>query len=84
MRPADLLPLIMDGLLYFAARSMVACLQLLPLDWAAQLGRVFGSIAYWLDRRHRRVARSSKHPNHCGPTEVPVQRGAVSAPDVFA
>ena len=59
MRPSDLLPLMMDSLLYFAARSMVVCLQLLPLDCVARLGRVFGSIAYWLDRRHRRVAQKN-------------------------
>jgi len=46
----------MDSLLYFAARSVVALLQALPLPWAARLGRWAGALAYGLDARHRRVA----------------------------
>lgn len=46
----------MDALLYLAARALVALIQMLPLLWAARLGRFFGGMAYWLDSRHRRVA----------------------------
>jgi KDO2-lipid IV(A) lauroyltransferase len=45
----------MDTLLYVLARSLVALLQALPLTWVARLGRGAGGLAYWLDRRHRRV-----------------------------
>ncbi len=45
-----------DRLLYYLARVLVACLQALPLTWAARAGRVGGALAYWLDARHRRVA----------------------------
>lgn len=46
----------MDGLLYLVARVMVAFLQALPLRAVARLGRAGGSVAYWLDARHRHVA----------------------------
>src|ERR1700746_3319917 len=46
----------MDALLYFAARGLVILIQNLPLTWVARLGRVGGALAYWLDRRHRKVA----------------------------
>jgi lauroyl/myristoyl acyltransferase len=46
----------MDTLIYFFARGVVAILQALPLVWVAQLGRMLGALAYWLDGRHRRVA----------------------------
>jgi len=47
----------METLLYVLARSLVAFLQCLPLTWVARLGRAGGALAYWLDARHRRVAR---------------------------
>ncbi len=47
----------MDKPLYFAARALIRLLQTLPLRWVAGLGRVGGAAAYWLDARHRRVAR---------------------------
>lgn len=47
----------MDLLLYFFVRPLVAVIQSLPLRWVARLGRAGGSLAYFLDRRHRRVAR---------------------------
>ena len=47
----------MDALLYLVARTLVALLQALPLDGVARLGRAGGALAYWLDARHRRVAR---------------------------
>jgi KDO2-lipid IV(A) lauroyltransferase len=46
----------MNWFLYLAARSVVALLQALPLLWVARLGRASGSVFYWLDVRHRRVA----------------------------
>jgi lauroyl/myristoyl acyltransferase len=41
--------------LYALARAIVALLQSLPLRWLARLGRFGGALAWWLDRRHRRV-----------------------------
>lgn len=46
----------MDWSVYWIARSAVALVQRLPLRLAARLGRAGGALAYWLDRRHRRVA----------------------------
>jgi Kdo2-lipid IVA lauroyltransferase/acyltransferase len=46
----------METLLYFFARVVVAFIQALPLTWVARLGRWGGGLAYWLDKRHRRVA----------------------------
>jgi KDO2-lipid IV(A) lauroyltransferase len=46
----------MDTLLYYAARVAIALVQVLPLHWAARLGRGGGVLAYWLDARHRKVA----------------------------
>lgn len=46
----------MDTLLYWFARSFVACLQALPLRGVARIGRAGGAVAFWLDARHRRVA----------------------------
>ena len=48
-----------DSLLYWAARAVIAFLQALPLRWVARLGRCGGQLAYWLDARHRRVAISN-------------------------
>jgi len=47
----------MNKLLYLVARGLVAVLQALPLIWVARLGRAGGALAWWLDTRHRRVAR---------------------------
>lgn len=47
----------MERLLYLLARSIVALLQALPLRCVARLGRLGGGLAYYLDGRHRRVAR---------------------------
>src|SRR5580765_8765590 len=38
------------------ALGLVSFLQALPLRWVARLGRAGGSLAYWIDARHRRVA----------------------------
>ena len=47
----------MDDLLYLLGRGAVAFVQALPLTWVARLGRAGGELAFWLDARHRRVAR---------------------------
>jgi KDO2-lipid IV(A) lauroyltransferase len=47
----------MDLLLYLLARAAVGLTQKLPLRWVARLGRGVGGLVYWLDARHRRVAR---------------------------
>jgi KDO2-lipid IV(A) lauroyltransferase len=49
----------MEPLLYWLARALLASVQALPLTWVARLGRLGGGLAYWLDRRHRRVALSN-------------------------
>jgi len=49
----------MDLVLYWLARALVALIQALPLTWVARLGRWAGGVAYWLDARHRWVARSN-------------------------
>lgn len=46
----------MDKLLYLVARTLLALVQSLPLNWVARLGRACGGLAYHLDKRHRRVA----------------------------
>jgi KDO2-lipid IV(A) lauroyltransferase len=46
----------MEILLYCVARGLVGFVQALPLPWVARLGRAGGAMAYWVDRRHRRVA----------------------------
>jgi len=46
----------MEAPLYYLARAVVAFVQALPLTWVARLGRWGGGLAYWLDKRHRRVA----------------------------
>ncbi len=46
----------METLLYVVARTLIACLQALPLRIVARVGRAGGGLAFWLDARHRRVA----------------------------
>ncbi len=46
----------MDAILYFAARTLIAVLQALPLTWVARLGRAGGALFYVVDARHRKVA----------------------------
>ncbi|MFN7141029.1 MAG: hypothetical protein ACK4UN_16990, partial [Limisphaerales bacterium] len=46
----------MDTLLYFLARSLITCLQALPLRTVARLGRAGGGAFYYCDARHRKVA----------------------------
>ena len=47
----------MDSALYYLVRTVIALIQALPLGLVARLGRLGGGIAYYLDGRHRRVAR---------------------------
>jgi len=47
----------MDDLVYLLGRAVVALVQALPLLWVARLGRLGGQLAFWIDARHRRVAR---------------------------
>src|ERR1051325_688598 len=46
----------MRVLVYLAAVALVRLLQLLPLPLVAVLGRFAGGLAWWLSRRHRRLA----------------------------
>jgi KDO2-lipid IV(A) lauroyltransferase len=46
----------MDALLYWPACLLLGLLQRLPLPLVARLGRAGGRLAWFLDRRHRRVA----------------------------
>lgn len=46
----------MQILLARLARGLIAGLHRLPLPTVARLGRAGGSLAWWLDARHRRVA----------------------------
>ncbi|HEY6168636.1 MAG TPA: hypothetical protein VI454_11390 [Verrucomicrobiae bacterium] len=46
----------MRVLVYLAAVALVRLLQLLPLPLVAVLGRFAGGLAWWLARRHRRLA----------------------------
>ena len=46
----------MNTLIYFFGRGVVAFLQMLPLVWVARMGRAAGALAFWIDKRHRRVA----------------------------
>ncbi len=46
----------MESLLYWFARAVVTFLQALPLRGVARIGRIGGTVAYFLDGRHRRVA----------------------------
>ena len=46
----------MDALLYLLARALVAGIQAMPLPFVARLGRMFGGLAFLVDRRHRRVS----------------------------
>jgi len=49
----------MDRFLYWIIRPLIAVLQSLPLAVVARLGRAGGQVAYWVDVRHRRVAREN-------------------------
>jgi lauroyl/myristoyl acyltransferase len=49
----------MERVLYWVARGLLGLVQRLPLRGVAWLGRRAGGLAYWLDARHRRVAREN-------------------------
>jgi lauroyl/myristoyl acyltransferase len=49
----------MDFLLYYMAKGLITLLQTLPPGGVARIGRAGGAVAYWLDARHRRVAREN-------------------------
>jgi len=51
----------MGTLLFWTVRGVVALIQALPLVLAARLGRALGSLAWGVDRRHRRVALQNLH-----------------------
>jgi len=46
-------------LIYIAVRLVVCVMQALPLETARRLGRFIGSLAYRIDRRHRKIARDN-------------------------
>ena len=46
----------MNNLIYFLGRMAIRLIQSLPLWLVARLGRIGGSVAFFLDGRHRRVA----------------------------
>jgi len=46
----------MDTLIYWFARTLIAGIQVLPLNFVARLGHWGGALAYRLDARHRQVA----------------------------
>jgi KDO2-lipid IV(A) lauroyltransferase len=47
---------VVDRILCFFTRIGIGLLQVLPLKWAAQLGRGGGELVFWCDGRHRRMA----------------------------
>lgn len=65
-----------SGLLRAVAQLAIGFVCLLPIRWAAQLGRGCGQIAYYLDGRHRRVAR--KNLACCFPGKTPREISALA------
>ncbi|GBD35194.1 Lipid A biosynthesis palmitoleoyltransferase [bacterium HR36] len=64
---------IADFAVYLAVRFIVLVLQSLPISWAYALGRSLAWLGYWLDRRHREVARqnlAAAFPGKFSPTEL--------------
>jgi lauroyl/myristoyl acyltransferase len=45
----------MNFLCYWLGRLIIGFIRALPLTWVARLGRAFGVLGFWLDRRHREV-----------------------------
>jgi lauroyl/myristoyl acyltransferase len=67
----------MEWLLYWLARGGIAGLQSLSLKTVARLGRAGGGLVYWLDARHRRVAR--RNLKRCfGGEKSPAEIGALA------
>lgn len=50
---------LLHALLIAICRGFIAAVQLLPLTWVARLGRAGGALAWYIDRRHRRVSLSN-------------------------
>jgi KDO2-lipid IV(A) lauroyltransferase len=46
----------MEKILYFIVRILLALVAILPIEVVACLGRFFGTLAYYLDARHRKAA----------------------------
>ncbi|MSU34333.1 MAG: hypothetical protein EXS36_04350 [Pedosphaera sp.] len=46
----------MDLLAYWLARGLVILVSMIPLRGVARIGRFGGTVAWWIDRRHRHVA----------------------------
>lgn len=66
----------MQTLLYWVALGLIRAVQALPLTWVARLGRSVGSLVYWLDARHRRVA--SRNIAMCFPELGPAETRALA------
>ena len=49
----------MQTLIYWFAKTIVRCIQAVPIELVARLGRFFGAIAFIVDGRHRNVAREN-------------------------
>lgn len=49
----------MQTLLYWFGKAVVRCVQSLPIDFVARLGRSLGALACTVDRRHRNVAKAN-------------------------
>jgi Kdo2-lipid IVA lauroyltransferase/acyltransferase len=46
----------MNVLIYWLGRTLIVCIQALPLPFVARLGRAGGGLAFYLTARYRRVA----------------------------
>ena len=60
-----------NTILYILARCLVGAIQCLPLKLAGRLGRLFGTLAYRLDGRHRQVAINNL--TECFPEKDPAE-----------
>jgi len=59
MRQKDLHKIVMEIFLYYLTRVLLALIDILPIQVVARLVRFFGTIAYYLDARHRKMAISN-------------------------
>ncbi len=66
----------MNGPLYIAAKGLISLIQALPLTTVARLGRAGGALAYYLDGRHRKVAR--RNLSFCFPEKTPEEIRALA------
>lgn len=65
-----------QDLLYWAAKCFVVCLQALPIEWVARIGRSGGAMAHLLDTRHRRVMR--RNLRHAFPEKSEMEIRAIA------